>query len=338
MKNSDIKQLKNLLDSSQKAVIVTHHNPDGDAIGSVLALYHYLVKKGLQTQIFIPNMYPDFLEWMHRGENLKVYNEKDKETIANVFSDSDLIFCLDFNVPKRSHFLEQFIVNSSAYKILIDHHIEPDIKSFNLIFSKIETSSTAELIFDIIDACGDKNLIDKTMAECLYVGMATDTGSFSYNNNYVHTYEILTHLFSLGIDGAKIQRLVYNNFTENRMRLFGLCLNEKLHVLKDYKTAYIVLSLNDLKKYSYNSGDTEGIVNYALSIKGIDMAALFIERKELIRISFRSYEDLSVNKIASDFFEGGGHKNAAGANSYESLEATVDKFLKILPDLDKYRL
>jgi len=274
---------------------------------------------------------------MLKKKCLLINQGKQKNDIKKLISDADVIFCLDFNDLRRAHDLKDEIETSKAYKILIDHHIEPDIKSFDLIISKIETSSTAELIYDVIMGLGDKEVMDKIIAECIYVGMATDTGSFSYNNNYVNTYEVLTHLFKQGIDAAKIQRWVYNNFTENRMRLFGKCLNDNLYVLPEFKTAYIVLPKNDLKKYSYNVGDTEGIVNYALAIKGIDMAALFIEREALIRISLRSYDDLSVNEIAREYFDGGGHKNAAGGNSYENLDKTVEKFLSILPGVERFR-
>jgi len=337
LKKLNIEKLKTALGSIKKAVIVSHHNPDGDAVGSALTLYHYLNKKGIKAHILFPNMFPDFLEWMFRGETFTIFNKNKQSETETLLANTDAIFCVDFNVFHRTNYLEKYLEESKAYKVLIDHHLEPDTKSFDLVFSTQQTSATASLLFDIFDAMGDKNLIDKTMAECIYVAMATDTGSFSYNANYTRTYEILTHLFKLGIDGAEIQRLVYNNFTENRMRLFGLCLNQNLFVEKAHKTAYIVLPLNDLKKYSYKVGDTEGIVNYAMAIKGVDMAALFIERKDLIRISLRSYGNLSVNKLAADIFTGGGHKNAAGANSYESLDKTIEKFLTALKDLDKYR-
>ncbi len=330
-------RLQQQISKTRKAAIITHHNPDGDAVGSSLALYHYLLKKGIKPEIFFSNMYPDFLSWMITDENLSVYNNKNEDVIKNRIMDADTIFCLDFNSFHRAWHLKPFLKTSKAYKILIDHHTEPDSKSFDLTFSTTQTSATASLLFDIIASSGDTHLMDKKMAEFIYVGMATDTGSFSYNANYTRTYDILSQLFSLGIDGAHIQHLVYNNFTEKRMRLFGLCLNQNLTVRKEHKTAYITLPMNDLKEYSYKPGDTEGIVNYALAIKGIEMSALFIERKDLIRVSLRSYGNLNVNKIAADLFNGGGHKNAAGANSKLSLADTIKKFETHLPKIDNYR-
>ena len=325
-----------MLSENRKAVIVSHHNPDGDALGSSLALYHYLLKKGIKPVMVLPNSFPEFLDWMVTDEDLIVYSKKNSTKINEVFKKTDLIFCVDFNALKRANKLETYIRNSSAKKILIDHHLEPEIDSFDIIYSKIATSSTAELIFDVIDKMGDIDLIDKKIAEDIYVGLITDTGSFSYSCNYVSTFLIVAKLVGLGVDCAYIQRMVYNNFSENRMRLFGLCLSKNLYVFPEFKTAYIVLSIKDLKKYSFKIGDTEGIVNYAMAIKGIECAALFIERPDLIRISLRSYGNLSVNHIARTFFEGGGHKNAAGANSYESLRKTINTFKKILPRLDEF--
>lgn len=321
----------------KNALIVSHHNPDGDAVGSALCLYHYLLKKNIKARIIFPNRYPDFLAWMIKEEAVSIYSVKNHDEISRFVADADIIFGVDFNTFQRTHNMQDMLQQSKAYKVLIDHHLSPDAESFDLIFSTTETSSTASYIYDVIIAAGDKDLIDKTMAEAIYVAMATDTGSFSYNANQPHTYGILQHLFTIGIDGAHIQRLVYNNFTEKRMRLFGLCLNQNLVVLKKYRTAYICLNLADLKKYSYKSGDTEGIVNYAMAIKDIDMAALFIERKGLTRVSLRSYGKLQVDKIAAELYDGGGHKNAAGANSYESLDKTIEKFTNILPQLDNYR-
>ena len=336
MLNLFISSLQNLITKSRKAVIVAHHNPDGDALGSSLALYHYLVNKGIEPVIILPNSFPEFLEWMHTDEKIIIYSKKEHSKIKETFNQTDLIFCLDFNALHRTNNLETYIRNSGAKKILIDHHLDPEAETFDILYSKINTSSTAELVYDVIDGMGDINLLDKKIAENIYVGLITDTGSFSYSCNYVNTFLIVAKLVGLGVDCALIQKLVNNNFTENRMRLFGVCLSKNLYVFPEYKTAYIVLSLKDLKKYSYQVGDTEGIVNYAMAIKGIDCAALFIEREDVIRISFRSYGNLSVNLIARTIFDGGGHKNAAGANSYQSLRKTINVFKSILPQLDAY--
>jgi len=336
MNNNFISHLKELLQNKKNISIISHHNPDGDAIGSSLALYHYFKKKAYNVSVVLPNDYPEFLDWMITDETLLVYSQKNKNQISDIIQNSDLIFCVDFNALKRTHILENFIRESPAIKILIDHHLEPEIEAFDICYSKIETSSTAELIYEIIDKLGDLKTVDRKIAECIYVGMITDTGSLSYSCNYVSTYLIMAKLVKLGVDCAMVQRLVYSNFTENRMRLFGICLSKNLFVLPQYKTAYIALNIEDLKKYSYKPGDTEGIVNYAMAIRGIEFAALFVERKDLIRISFRSFGNLSVNHIAKTYFEGGGHKNAAGANSYLPLDNTIKRFLEILPQLDKF--
>jgi len=336
MLNTLLHDFKKLLTPSATAIIVSHHNPDGDALGSSMALYHYLVKKNIKPIVILPNNYPDFLAWLINDEEVLIFSHKIKSKIEKHFADADLIFCVDFNAINRVNDLEKYIKGSKAKKILIDHHLEPQTDAFDYMYSRPNVSSTTELIFEVIDAMGDTKLIDKKIAEGLYLGIITDTGSLSYSANYVSTYAILTKLVAQGIDCDLIQRKVYNNFTENRMRLFGLCLSKNLYVLPEYKTAYIVLSKKDLEKYSYQVGDTEGIVNYAMAIKGIDFAALFIERDKLIRISFRSYGDLSVNKIAKTYFEGGGHKNAGGANSYHSLKKTIEIFKSILPRLSEF--
>jgi len=329
-------KLNNLLSMSRKATIISHHNPDGDALGSSLALYNFLIEKKIKPTIVLPNPFPEFLDWMHTDEELIIYSKKNSLKIKEILNQSDIVFCIDLNALNRTNKLETYIRNSSAKKVLIDHHPDPEIESFDIHYSKIDTSSTAELIFDVINGIDGDNVINKKIAESIYVGMITDTGSFSYSCNYVSTFLIVAKLVGLGVDCANIQRLVYNNFSENRMRLFGICLSKNLYVFPEFKTAYIVLSLKDLEKYSFKVGDTEGIVNYAMAIKGIEFAALFVERQDLIRISLRSYGNLSVNQIAKTFFDGGGHKNAAGANSYYSLRKTVNIFKNILPQLKEY--
>jgi len=331
-----VSNFSKLLQKSKTAVIISHFNPDGDALGSALALYHYLLNKNIKPTIILPNIFPDFLDWMVTDENLIIYSSKNNSKIKELLDKSDIICCVDFNALHRTNKLELLIAKSKAKKVLIDHHLEPELSSFDYCYSKINISSTSELLFEVFLAMGDESLLNKKIAESIYVGIITDTGSFSYSCNHESTYLIAAKLVSMGIDCAHIQRLVYNNFTENRMRLFGICLSKNLFVLPEYKTAFIVLSMKDLKKYSYRVGDTEGIVNYAMAIKGIEFAALFVEREDVIRISLRSYGNLSVNSIARKYFEGGGHKNAAGANSYSSLKKTVSTFKNILPHLSEF--
>ncbi len=338
MINTLTESLNSLLKNHVKAVVISHHNPDGDALGSSMALYHYLKLKGAEVAVVLPNGYPDFLEWMvNSDDKLHIYSPENHQVIQRIINEADAIFCVDFNALHRTGEMADLIKSAKAKKALIDHHLEPETADFDYIYSKTETSSTAELLYEVIVINKDKNLINKQIAEALYVGIITDTGSLSFSNNYASTYKIIADLAELKVDFALIQRLVYSNFTEKRMRLLGLCLSKNLFVLHEFKTAYIALSLEDLKAYNYKPGDSEGIVNYAMAIKGIELAGLFIEREDVIRVSLRSFGNLSVNKMARTLYTGGGHKNAAGANSYTSLKETVEIFLNSLSSLDNFR-
>ncbi len=327
----DIDSLKDLLSSPKKISIITHTNPDGDAIGSSLALYNYLIIKGNSVKVIVPNDFPDFLAWMPNADKILINSRKAKEC-KDVISQSDIVFCLDFNALSRIDKVENYIKETSAKKILIDHHLQPETESFDYCISIIKVSSTSELVYEFISELGDENLINKDISECLFVGIMTDTGSFSFSCNYERTFEITARLIGKGLDAEHVHRLVYDTYSENRMRLLGHCLSERLVVHPDFSTAYIYLTKEDLKRFNYQVGDTEGVVNYALSIKGIQLAALFTERENKIRISFRSKGNFDVNIFARTHFEGGGHKNAAGANSYIQLNDTLDRFETILND------
>jgi bifunctional oligoribonuclease and PAP phosphatase NrnA len=329
-----IRQLaKFLSEKSLQIVIVSHVNPDGDAIGSSLGLYKYLINAQYQNvQVVIPNMHPSFISWMPNNDKIITANKKGnsvKEKIKN----AGVIFCLDFNDLDRTEQLAVMIRKSNAKKVLIDHHPNPRLEEFDFSFSQTETTSTSELIYDFIVANDHKHLIDVEIAECIYAGIITDTGSLSYSCNYPETYKILAHLFELGIDGEKIHRLIYDTYSEDRMRLLGHCLSDRLVVHKEYKTAYIHLSASDLKEFNYQEGDTEGVVNYALSIEGIELAAIFIEKKDVIKISLRSQGDLDVNLLARRYYSGGGHRNAAGGQSKEPFDETLHIFNKIIADI-----
>lgn len=304
-------------------------NPDGDAIGSSLAMYGYLIKKGHEVSVMIPDPDPGFLQWLPFHSSIMVFREEEKRCLAAI-ENAELIFCLDYNSLGRVSKAEIPVRNSKAKKILIDHHRDP-AKDFDFMLSVIETSSTCELVYNFIDDCGDKALIDKDIASCIYTGIITDTGSFSYSCNYERTYLITADLYRRGIDGEHIHRLVYDTYSEGRLRLLGYAISEKLVVLHEYHTAYIYLSKEDLDRFDYRVGDTEDIVNYGLSVEGINLAALFSERDGVVRISLRSKGNFSVNDIAHKYFNGGGHVNAAGANSYLSLEETVRIFVELLP-------
>ena len=332
MTEKAIAEIKKILSNPKKIIILTHINPDGDAIGSALAMYIYLKQKKHQVSVITPSDLPTFLKWMPESNQIIVNLNNSPETIK-LMAEAEMFICLDFNSLNRIEKLEGVFINSKAFKILIDHHIEPEDFT-DLKFSVLNTSSTSEIVYDFIEALGDINLINKEIAECLYVGIATDTGSFSYSCNFPHTYDIISKLMSKGIDAEHIHRLVYDTYSDDRMRLLGFCLSEKMKVLPQYKTAYISLTKTELNRFNHQTGDTEGIVNFPLSIGNVKMAVLFIEKDDHIRISIRSKGDFNVNDIARKYFNGGGHKNAAGGNSPLSMDETIKKFISLLPELN----
>ncbi len=322
-------EIKKYLGTSQQIVITTHHRPDGDAMGSSLGLYNYLLKKGHHVQVVTPNEYPDFLSWLPGNEKVLNYEISKKES-DEFLAAADLIFCLDFNWLNRVEKMETSLRNSKAVKILIDHHLDPE-KVFDITFSYSDACSTCELIFDFIIAMDDEGLIDKNIAECLYCGIMTDTNSFRFSSMKSRTHLIIAGLMEAGAENFRIHERVYDTASEDKIRLLGYSLFEKLVVLPEYNTAYISLSEEELLKFKFRSGDTEGFVNYALSIKGIRLAVFFSEKDGAVKISFRSKNDFSVQELSSKYFKGGGHKNASGGFSNESLDSTVKKFLDILP-------
>lgn len=332
---NNLQSVRELLsDKSKKILIVSHVNPDGDAIGSCMGLYHYLKNSGFENiNVISPNAFPSFLEWIPESEKIIIAQNQTKLS-GKIIKEADLIFCLDFNDIARTEDIASRLKKTVAPKILIDHHPDPK-PHFDFVYSDVESSSTAEMIYEFIHSLEGNNAINKTIAECLYAGIITDTGSLSYGCNNPRTYHILAHLMETGINGEKIHRLIYDTYSEERMRLLGHCLSQRLRVLPEYQTAFIFLTSDDLKKFNYKDGDTEGVVNYGLSIKGIFLAAIFIERKENIKISFRSEGNLNVNILARKYFNGGGHKNAAGGNYKDSMEGTINYFESVLKIVSK---
>jgi phosphoesterase RecJ-like protein len=331
LNNLDISTLQKFFTEKRNIVIVSHSNPDGDAVGSSLALYNYFLTKNQEVNVIVPNNFPEYLSWMKGADKILIYSQK-KITCDQLIEKADIIFCLDFNALKRVEKLEESLRNTTAFKALIDHHLQPELTVFDYVFSEIKVSSTAELVYDYIALNGDQDLIDIDIASCIYVGIMTDTGSFSYSCNYEKTYQITAFLIKLGMNAEKIHQLIYDTFSESRLRLLGFCLSEKLTVINELSTAYISLSKEELNRFDYQVGDTEGVVNYALSINNIKLAALFTEREGKIRISFRSKGEIDVNVFARTYFEGGGHRNASGATSYISLNETIKKIEKSLLD------
>ncbi len=287
----------------------------------------------------VPNDYPAFLKWLPGNENVVIYKKNEKKA-CDIIRQSDLIFSLDYSALNRTDLMENELRISKAKKILIDHHLEPMISDFDYYLSTIEISSTSELVYRFIDHCGWIDLVDQEIATALFTGIMTDTGSFSYSCNFPETFTITASLIRTGINPEQIHRLVYDTYSEDRLRLLGYCLSEKLTILPGLSTAYIALSKEELDRFHHQVGDTEGIVNYALSIENIKLAVFLTERKDRIRLSFRSKGNLSVNQIAREHFNGGGHKNAAGGDSFDSLSDTILKLRQILEqykeDIDRW--
>lgn len=325
---------KTLIDRPQKVVIVTHFKPDADALGSSLGLAGYLKKKGHQVQVITPSDYPDFLLWMPGNKEVLAFNKDSKavETkIADSFANADIIFCLDFSSLSRINDLSEMVRNANGIKVMIDHHLEPEK------FASFEqwdplSASTAGLIYELIDELGETHLIDKDIASCLYAGLMTDTGGFRHNNTRHKEFTIASQLVAQGARPHDIAKNVYDTNSLERLRLTGFVLSEKLKVLPEYNTAYMTLTSDELKNYGAQTGDTEGLVNYGLSIKGVKLSVLMYDRKDEVKLSLRSLGEFSANHIARTHFNGGGHRNASGATSKVSLEETLKKFISILPE------
>ena len=330
----DLEGLRTLLTSPKEVVIVTHFKPDADALGSSLGLAGYLAKKGHSVSVISPSDYPDFLTWMP-GKEMVIALTKDsiapQQKAKALIEACDVLFCLDFSSLKRINEVRDMVKTSTAKKVMIDHHLEPE-KFADFEKWDVSSASTAELIFELIDEWGDRELIDQDIANCLYAGLMTDTGGFRHNNTTHKEFLIASELVSRGASPSEVAKKIYDTNSLERLRLTGYALSQKLVVLPEYNTAYMTLTWEELRQFGSQTGDTEGLVNYGLSIKGIKMAVLMYDRKEEIKLSFRSLADFDVNALARKHFEGGGHKNASGGQSKQNLEETLKKFLAILPE------
>ena len=326
-----VEQIKSLLSTPKKIAITTHQKPDADAMGSSLALKQYLEKKGHTVNVTVPTDYAPFLNWMTGNDDVVIYNKENHSETEQVFNTADVIFTLDFNALSRINELGEIVRNSPATKILVDHHQQPE-EFEDISFWDDKRAATAELIFELINDLGDTHLINQPIAECIYAGIMTDTGSFRFPSTTKRVHEIIGELIEAGADNAKVHRLIYDTGSETKLRFIGHCISQKLVVKKEYHTAYITINSQDLEKYNVQTGDTEGLVNYALSIDGIVFAALITDRGELVKMSFRSIGNFNVNKFAREHFNGGGHNNAAGGATSDSLEKTVEKFENLLVD------
>ncbi len=325
----DIPAIKALLSSPKKIVITTHANPDGDALGSSLGLFLYLKRHGHQVNVITPTGYPDFLAWMKSNNEVIVNDESRLPGIKEKIADADVIFCLDFSGLKRINDLGPLVGSSKAKKILIDHHLDPeDFADFSLWDT--HSSATAEIVYDFIEGLGGAKDIDADIAECLYAGIMTDTGSFKHPSTTSKTHRVVASLIDAGANTNKVNRAIYDTNSLNRLRFIGYALMEKLVVLDKVKAAYFVITAEEHERFHLKSGDTEGLVNYALSIRNVELAAIIMEKQDEVKLSFRSVGDRAVNKFAAEYFNGGGHKNAAGGRSDDTLEETVSKFKQLI--------
>jgi phosphoesterase RecJ-like protein len=326
---SNIQKAKKMIESCDKIVIVTHVSPDGDAIGSSLALYHFLMEWGKEVNVLVPNNFPGFLKWMNGAKDVLVAEWRE-HVAREMISAADLIFCLDFNVLKRIEQVAPWVEKARGRKIMIDHHLDPEAFC-DVTISHPEISSTSELIFRFICRMGMFDFMNQACAECIYTGMMTDTGAFTYQSNDRPIYYIISELLGKGIDKDAIYDRVYNHYSENRLRLQGYVLYEKMKIYEAYHTALIVLSREEQERFQWKRGDTEGFVNMPLSIEGIVFAVFIREEENLIKISLRSKGRFPTNQFAAEIFNGGGHLNASGGEFYGKLEEAVALLENSLP-------
>jgi len=324
------KELSKFFSVSENILLICHINPDGDAIGSQLALYHYLKSVGKNASMISPNHLQEFLKWMEGADLINIFI-RNREKCRKLILDADLIVMLDFNQPDRLGEAEDIVISSSARKITIDHHLNP--QSFtDLIISDPSKCSTSEIVYELVTILNDGHFKSKPFAESLYTGIITDTGNFEHGAYTSRTLRIVADLLDSGIAKEKILNLIYNNFSVERMRLQGFALNERMVIMPDFQTAYIILTRKDLELYKHAKGDTEGFVNLPLSIKGIIFSALFIEKEGFVKLSFRSKGQFPSNEFASEYFSGGGHLNASGGEYPGNLDNAVGFFVKTLSE------
>ena len=332
MKIQDIQAIQLLLSTPKKIAIIPHRGPDGDAMGSTLGLYHFLLKNNHYPTVIAPNEFPDFLDWMPGAGKVKIF-EKDKENCTKILEEAEIIFTLDFNALHRVGVMEEVLSRLKAPFIMIDHHQFPhDYATYT--YSDTSFGSTCEMLYNFIVFLGKKEVIDETIGTCIYTGILTDSGSFRFPKTTGTTHRIIAELIDLGVKNTVIPNLLFDNSSFGRLQLLGRAL-QNMKVLTEHKTAYTTLTQDELDSFDHVKGDTEGIVNYGLSIKGIIFTAIFIENKDekIIKISFRSQGDFDVNQFARDHFNGGGHINAAGGKSEASMDETTQKFEDLVKNL-----
>ena len=323
--------LREELAKPKQIVVTTHHKPDGDALGSSLAIYHWLKAKGHTVHVVVPSDFPTFLDWMPGRQDVTIYTVNKTDSDTRIAA-ADIIFCLDFNGLPRIHAMADAVKNASGIKIMIDHHLDPegfdDYRHWDS-----SAAATAQLVYDfIVNMLDDYSAITPEIATCLYTGIMTDTGSFRFQSTTPAVHLIVADLITRGAKNWEIHEQVYNSYTENRLKFLGFCLVNRLEVLHEYRTALFSVSRQDLNRFHITTGDTEGLVNYALAISGMKLTAWIVDRTDQVKLSLRSIGDFPCNEVCKKHFNGGGHRNAAGGNSNESLPVVVQKFKALLPE------
>ena len=321
---SQLQEIKNLLLPENKVVIITHYNPDGDAIGSSLGLKHFLKELGLEPIVIVPNDFPKFLKWMPEAKKTIIADYK-RKMASDAIKDADVIFCLDFNAHNRIGIVGDWLANATAKKILIDHHQQPE--DFDFVYSDVTIPATCQMIYHFIEALGKEDLVNQNIAECLYTGIMTDTGGFRFRSTSATTHRIVANLIEKGADPAMITSNTWDTNTISRLHLLSLILG-RIELVKDGKVAILYLKRDELKEFGFEKGDTEGFVNYGLSIAGTKMSAFFMEDlyEDFIKISFRSKDDVDTNAFARAHFHGGGHINASGGKYFKNIHETIEDF------------
>lgn len=326
-----IDKLFPLLEKPRKIIITMHQKPDADAMGSSLGLCHYLLQLGHEVQVISPTNWASFLNWMPGISGVVDY-ERDTVKADKAIDDADMLFCLDFNTLSRTKRMEQKLLNYKGIRVLIDHHQQPQSEMFHYGVSDTSKSSTSEMVYDFLMSAGHEDKITLEAAECIYAGVMTDTGSFRFPSTSANVHRLIAHLMEKGLTHNRVHEALFDNFSENRFRFLGNVLLHRMEIMYEYNAALIAIPQSDLVKYDIKTGDTEGLVNFPLSIEGIKLAAIIIDRGEERKCSFRSKGNFDVNIFARKYFDGGGHMNAAGGQSREPLEEVISKFKKALKE------
>ncbi|MBO6497615.1 MAG: bifunctional oligoribonuclease/PAP phosphatase NrnA [Roseivirga sp.] len=327
----EIELLKEKLAKPSRIVITTHDKPDADALGSSLGMANLLKKLGHDITVITPSDYPGFLHWMKGNDEVKIFTDETPQDCQQWVNDADIIFALDFSVLSRINELGEMVRQAPGYKVNVDHHLDPeDFADFR--YWSTEAAATCELCYQLLVSLGFEELIDKDIAECLYAGIMTDTGGFRHPNTTKNVHEVVAQLIEKGADNSRVSKNIYDKNSLNRLRFIGYALSENLKIIPEYQVAYFAITEEELARFESKTGDTEGLVNYALSIEGVTLAGLFKESEDKVKISLRSIGEFPANEVAARFFNGGGHRNAAGGRVEMSLEETMKLFKSILPE------